>query len=47
MEILKLDNITLSASFQDRDEAIKAAGRILVENGYVAPEALLNKSDFG
>ncbi|EEL1216799.1 PTS sugar transporter subunit IIA [Salmonella enterica] len=38
MEILKLDNITLSASFQNRDEAIKAAGRILVENGYVAPE---------
>lgn len=38
MEVLKIDNIKLSASFASRDEAIKAAGQILVENGYVASE---------
>ena len=38
MEILKIDNIKLSASFTNRDEAIKSAGQVLVENGYVTPE---------
>jgi PTS system mannitol-specific IIA component len=37
MEILKIDNIKLAASFVNKNEAIREAGRILVKNGYVAP----------
>lgn len=38
LEILKFDNIRLSMTVESRDDAIKAAGEILVENSYVTPE---------
>lgn len=37
-EVLSIDNIRLNQSFDTKEAAIKKAGDILVENGYVKPE---------
>lgn len=37
MEILRRENVLLNAQVSDKEEAIKKAGEILVEAGYVAP----------
>lgn len=37
-EIFNVDNILLNASFDNKWDAIKTAGNILVENGYVTEE---------
>ena len=36
--IFNEDNIRLNASFATKEEAIRAAGQILVDNGYVKEE---------
>lgn len=36
-EILSVDNVLLNQSFKTKEEAIIAAGNVLVENGYVTP----------
>lgn len=38
MDILKAENIKLNQSFATKEEAIKAAGKVLVEAGYVDEE---------
>lgn len=38
LAILNADNIELARSFSDKDEAIQAAGEILLRQGYVTPE---------
>lgn len=38
MEVLKKENILLGKLFNSKEEAIEAAGNILVKEGYVAPK---------
>lgn len=38
MTILKEENVALNKKFTNKEEAIREAGRLLVEGGYVKPE---------
>ena len=51
--IFNEDNIRLNASFATKEEAIRAAGQILVDNGYVKEEYIddmhrkIRRKDYG
>ncbi len=38
MDILKEENVVLNKTFNTKEEAIREAGRLLVDSGYVQPE---------
>lgn len=48
MSILKKENVVLNKSFNEKEEAIREAGRLLVEGGYVESsyvEAMLEREE--